>query len=340
LSGEDPVNPLLERLEPQVKELLERIPQPPFREPMLATLARRGPTGRGWVFERKLDGERCLACREGPQVRLISRTGHLRNATYPELADALLAQQEDDFIADGEIVAFRGQNTSFSRLQERIGITDPEIARGSGAPVFLYLFDLLYLDGYGLTRLPLLARKEILEHAFPFRDPLRYHPHTDRNWEAFYGDACRMGWEGVVAKRAAGHYTSGRTTEWLKLKCIGRQEFVIGGFTEPRGGRAGFGALLLGYYENGKLLYAGRVGTGFDERMLLDLAGELARRETAASPFSDRRMRERGEHWVTPDLVCEVAFAEWTPDHRLRQPRFVGLRTDKAAADVIREMPG
>lgn len=334
------MNPLLEALDPAAKERLERTPQPPFREPMLATLARRVPTGKGWVFERKLDGERCLAYRKGPRVRLISRTGHLRNATYPELAEALLAQPGDDFITDGEIVAFRGQNTSFSRLQERIGITDPEEARGSGVPVFLSLFDLLYLDGYDLARLPLLARKALLAQAFSFRDPLRYHPHTDRDWEAFYGDACRMGWEGVVAKRAAGPYSPGRTTEWLKLKCTGRQEFVIGGYTDPRGGRAGFGALLLGYYEQGKLLYAGRVGTGFDERMLRDLSGLLGPREIPASPFADRTVREEGEHWVTPDLVCEVAFAEWTRDHRLRQPRFLGLRTDKPAADVIREVPG
>jgi len=146
--------------------------------------------------------------------------------------------------------------------------------------------------------------------------------------------------EGVVAKRASGPYVHGRSTDWLKLKCVNRQEFIIGGYTEPQGGRTGFGALLLGYHEDEVLLYAGKVGTGFDEQMLLDLAGELARRETGTSPFADRRTRERGEHWVTPDLVCEVAFAEWTPDHRLRQPRFVGMRRDKAAADVVREVPG
>jgi DNA ligase D-like protein (predicted ligase) len=334
------MNPLLERLEPSERERLKESPQPPWVEPMLATLSRGRPFGQGWIFERKLDGERCLAFRHGGGVRLLSRTRHLLNATYPELEEALMAQPSRDFIADGEIVAFRGENTSFSRLQARLGISDRDEAMRSGVPVFLSLFDLLYLDGFDLSRLPLRTRKAILEKAFSFHDPLRFHPHTEGEWEAYYGAACRKGWEGVVAKRASGPYVHGRSTDWLKLKCVSRQEFIIGGYTEPRGGRAGFGALLLGYHEHGDLVYAGRVGTGFDERMLLDLGGELARRETATSPFADKGVRERGEHWVTPDLVCEVAFAEWTTDHRLRQARFLGRRRDKAAADVIREMPG
>ncbi|MDD1647386.1 MAG: non-homologous end-joining DNA ligase [Methanomicrobiales archaeon] len=334
------VNPLLESLPPGERDRLGASLQPDWVEPMLATLSRGRSFGQGWIFERKLDGERCLVFRRGDKVRLLSRTRHLLNDTYPELEEALLAQPSRDFVADGEIVAFIGGNTSFSRLQARLGIYDREEARRIGVPVFLCLFDLLYLDGYDLTRLLLRTRKAILAKALSYRDPLRFNPHTDGGWEAFYGNACRNGWEGVVAKRASGPYVHGRSTDWLKLKCVNRQEFIIGGYTEPQGGRTGFGALLLGYHEDEVLLYAGKVGTGFDEQMLLDLAGELARRETGTSPFADRRTRERGEHWVTPDLVCEVAFAEWTPDHRLRQPRFVGMRRDKAAADVVREVPG
>jgi bifunctional non-homologous end joining protein LigD len=332
------MNPHLESLVPAERELLHASPHPDWVEPMLATLSRGGTFGKGWIFERKLDGERCLAFRQGDAVRLLSRTRHLLNDTYPELEEAIAAQPSRDFVADGEIVAFSGENTSFSRLQARLGISGREEARGIGVPVFLYLFDLPYLDGFDLARLPLRTRKSILEKALSFRDPLRYNSDTEGGWEAYYGNACRSGWEGVVAKRAAGPYLHGRSTDWLKLKCVNRQEFVIGGYTEPRGGRAGFGALLLGYHENSALLYAGKVGTGFDEETLLSLGAELARRETPVSPFADHRMRERGEHWVTPDLVCEVAFAEWTPDHRLRQPRFVGLRRDKAAADVVREV--
>ena len=333
------MNPLLESLPPGEREPLRSAPQPEWMEPMLATLSRGRSFGPGWIFERKLDGERCLAFRQGDGVRLLSRTRHLLNDTYPELEEALLTQPSRDFVADGEIVAFSGGNTSFSRLQSRLGITDREEARRIGVPVVLSFFDLLYLEGYDLTRLPLHTRKAILERAISYRDPLRFNPHTAEGWEAYYGNACRMGWEGVIAKRAAGPYIHGRSTDWLKLKCVNRQEFVIGGYTEPRGGRAGFGALLVGYHENSALLYAGKVGTGFDEEMLLSLGTELARRETTTSPFADRRVRERGEHWVTPDLVCEVAFAEWTTDHRLRQPRFMGVRRDKAAADVIREVP-
>ena len=334
------MNPLLEVIAPAERALLRASPPPGWVEPMLATLSRGRSFGRGWIFERKLDGERCLAFRQGREVRLLSRTRHLLNDTYPELEEALLAQPTRDFIADGEIVAFSGGNTSFSRLQARLGITDREEARRLGVPVFLFVFDLLYLDGFDLTPIPLRTRKAILEKTFSFRDPLRFNPHVEGSWEEFYGNACRKGWEGVIAKRGAGHYIHGRSTDWLKLKCVNRQEFVIGGYTDPRGGRAGFGALLLGYHENSALLYAGKVGTGFDEETLLSLGRELARREAAVSPFADRRVRDRGEHWVTPDLVCEVAFAEWTPDHRLRQPRFVGIRWDKAAADVIREVPG
>lgn len=306
---------------------------------MLATLTDRRFSDRNWIFEDKLDGERCLAFKQGRSVRLMSRNKQSLNNTYPEVVDALEAAGQHDAIVDGEIVAFDGNRTSFAKLQGRIGIKDPDEARRSGIAVFYYVFDVVYADGYDVTAVGLIDRKNLLRRALAFRSPVRFLTHRDTDGEAFYREACQQGLEGLIAKRRDSEYVHGRSADWLKFKCINEQEMVIGGFTEPAGSRVGFGALLVGYYERGKLRYAGKVGTGFDTDTLLRLRRRLAALETPQSPFTVDEVKERGAHWVRPDLVAQIGFTEWTNDGKLRHPRFLGLRTDKAATDVVRERP-
>lgn len=312
---------------------------PQWREPMLATLTNARFSDPAWLFERKLDGVRVLVVRDGGEPALWSRNHRPMSAAYPELIEAFAEQGPPRFVADGEIVAFEGGTTSFARLQRRIHLTDPDRARRTGVAVFCYLFDLPVLGDADLGRLPLRVRKQILRRAFAFDDPLRYSVHRNTDGQAFYDEACRSGWEGLIAKRADSTYVGGRSRDWLKLKCAFRQEFVIGGFTEPRGSRVGLGALLIGYHRDGGLKYAGKVGTGYDTATLRQLRRQLSELEQAESPFADR-VRMADAHWVHPKLVAEVAFSEWTGDGRLRHPRFEGLRADKDAADVVRESAG
>ena len=333
------MHPLLDQLSGEQKENLRQRDPPDWMEPMLATLTDRRFSDSDWIFERKFDGERCLVFRNGTAVRLLSRNRKRLNDTYPELEQALRKVGEECFIADGEIVAFDGETTSFSRLQERMQIQDREKAHQSRVAVYLYLFDLMYLDGSDLCALDLRTRKYLLKQVIAFDDPLRYTGHRNEDGLAYYRDACAKGWEGIIAKRAASHYLHRRSIDWLKFKCINQQEFVIGGYTDPSGSRIGFGALLLGYYERGDLISAGKVGTGFDDRTLKDLGDRLSSRERKTSPFADKVRPEKGEHFITPDLVCEVAFTEWTDDGKLRHPRFMGMRQDKPAKDVVREKP-
>ncbi len=306
---------------------------------MLATLTARRFSDPGWIFEPKWDGERCLAFRHGRAVELLSRNRRPLDAHYPELVDALAAQGADDFVVDGEIVAFEGTRTSFARLQRRMQISDPERARRAGVPVFFYLFDLLYVDGYDVTGLGVRARKSVLRRLLHFRDPLRLTPHRNTSGEAYWQEACRKGWEGVIAKRADSPYVSGRSSDWLKFKCVNEQEFVIGGYTDPKGSRIGFGALLVGYYRGDDLVFAGKVGTGFDDETLERLSGRLASMERGRPPFTVGRLPRAGVHWVRPELVCQVGFTEWTREGQLRHPRFMGLREDKGPREVVRERP-
>jgi bifunctional non-homologous end joining protein LigD len=317
---------------------LEKTGPAQWAPPMLATLTDARFSDPDWIFERKLDGERAVVVRHGRRLRLLSRNRKDLADTYPELAEALAAEACDDFAADGEIVAFEGALTSFSRLQRRMQIADPEAARASGVAVYYYLFDMMHLDGWSLEGLAVRRRKALLKRALSFADPLRYTPHRNRAGEAYFREACEKGWEGVIAKRAAAPYCHGRSRDWLKFKCAKGQELVIGGFTEPKGSRVGFGALLVGYYADGELRYAGKVGTGYNDAFLKEFRKRLEALRRKTSPFADD-VTERGAGWVSPDLVGEFGFTEWTRDGKLRHPRFLGLRRDKAAEDVVREAP-
>jgi len=306
---------------------------------MLATLTDHPFSDPDWIFERKLDGVRCLAFRDGGEVRLMSRNRKPLTERYPELAAALLQQTPPRFIVDGEIVAFKDGVSSFERLQGRLGLTDPVRARATAIPVFYYIFDLLWIDGYDITRLELRDRKRVLRSAFAFQAPIRYSGHRDRDGEQMYRAACARGLEGIVAKRAASPYVQRRSPDWLKFKCVAEQELVIGGWTDPEGTRTGFGALLVGYYDNGTLVYAGKVGTGYDHTTLRQLGAKLRRLSRSRSPFARGNPPARGAHWVQPALVGQFGFTEWTRDGRLRHPRFLGLRSDKPAHAVVRERP-
>jgi len=245
---------------------LRRRPQPRWTAPMLATLGDEPFSDPEWIYERKLDGVRCLVSRRKEEGRLMSRSRKTRNATWPELVETLGPEPCRDFVADGEIVAFEGGRTSFSRLQGRIGLQDPEQARRSGIAVCLYLFDLLHLEGHDTTRLPLRRRKALLKRALPFPGHVRYTPHRNEHGEAFLEEACRKGWEGLIAKDARAPYVHERSRRWRKLECVNREELVIGDFTEPKGSRKGFGALLVGHYDDGKLRHPRFLGLRTDEK--------------------------------------------------------------------------
>jgi bifunctional non-homologous end joining protein LigD len=310
---------------------------PAWIDPELATLTRERFSDPGWITERKLDGERCLAFASGTGVRLLTRNKKVITGTYPELAAALSRQQAGDFIVDGEIVAFDRAATSFALLQQRMQVAVPPPELIKRVPVYYYLFDIVYSAGEDLRRLPLLARKEALRK-LSFGGPLRFSSHRTGQGEAHWREACGNGWEGVIAKRAAAPYRSGRTRDWLKFKCENAQEFVIGGYTDPQGARTGFGALLLGYYDgSGRLVYAGKVGTGFDERTLRSMLAALRGIGRATAPFAAGELPRSGVHWVEPRLVAQVGFAEWTTAGQLRHPRFLGLRDDKEPGAVVRE---
>jgi bifunctional non-homologous end joining protein LigD len=305
---------------------------------MLATLTDRRDFGDDWLLERKLDGERCVARKVGSDVRLESRTGKDLTSTYPEVSSAVAAQRHQDLLLDGEVVAFDGEQTSFTRLQQRLGVARPPDQLVAEHPVVYCVFDLLEADGEDLTSLPLVERRArlmtirsspALQHTEAWRD----------NAQGRFADACRSGWEGLIAKRADAPYVAGRSKNWLKLKCVWEQEFVVGGYTDPGGSRSDFGALLVGYYEQGDLRYAGKVGTGYSQATLHELGGRLRKLHTAEQVCVDARPVPRGTHWTRPVLVAQIGFAEWTSDGRLRQPRFLGLRDDKSPAEVVRERP-
>ena len=332
------MNPLLDRLDPEGRKRLRRTAMPSFTPPMLATLTKDVFSDPAWVYEPKLDGQRSLLWRRGSTVRLLTRNEKDRTAHYPDLRDAILRDETPALIADGEIVAFDGDVTSFSRLQGRMQNARPSAVHVAAVPVYFYLFDLIWFDGYDLSALSLLARKSLLRDAIAFDDPIRFSEHLDEDGESAFHAACEKRWEGLVAKRAASPYTHARSKDWLKLKCSNEQEFIVIGWTEPRGARSGLGALLVGYHEDGDLRFGGKVGTGFGEQELTRLSAKLRRLERSTSPLRDTKgIAVKGVHWVRPELVAQVGFAEWTPDGKLRHPRYLGLRDDKSPGQIVRE---
>ncbi|MEP6759213.1 MAG: non-homologous end-joining DNA ligase [Actinomycetota bacterium] len=332
------MNHLLERLDLDDRKRLRRAGMPAFTQPMLATLTKYIFSDPAWVYEPKLDGQRSLLWRRGSTVRLLTRNEKDRTSHYPDLTDAILRRETPPLIADGEIVAFDGEVTSFSRLQGRMQNSRPSAVQVAAVPVYFYLFDLIWFDGYDLSALPLLARKSLLRDAVAFDDPVRFSEHLDEDGESAFRAACEKGWEGLVAKRAASAYAHARSKDWLKFKCSNEQEFIVIGWTEPRGARSGLGALLVAYYEDGDLRFGGKVGTGFDERELTMLSARLRRLERSTSPLRDTKgIAAKGVHWARPQLVAQVGFAEWTPDGKLRHPRYLGLRDDKSLEQIVRE---
>ncbi|HEY2665672.1 MAG TPA: non-homologous end-joining DNA ligase, partial [Actinomycetota bacterium] len=254
---------------------------------MLATLTDRRDFGDGWLLERKFDGERCVARKHVGDVRLESRTGKELTGTYPEVAAAVAAQGADDLLLDGEVVAYDSDRTSFSRLQQRLGVTDPNAEQVATYPVVYCVFDLLEVDGDDLTDRPLLERRARMERAIRPSPALQVTEAWHGDSQRRFAEACRAGWEGLIAKRADAAYAPGRSRDWLKLKCAWGQEFVIGGYTDPAGSRTDFGALLVGYYEQGRLRYAGKVGTGYTSATLRNLGDRLRGLENPESPFVD-----------------------------------------------------
>ena len=315
-----------------------RAEMPSQIEAMKAVSAGKPPTGSGWLYEIKWDGVRALCFLREGKLRLVSRNGNAMDRQYPELAVLPHHVRARDAILDGEIVALDDQGRpSFSLLQNRMTATDANsIAHmARNRPVVLYLFDLLFVDGEDLRGLPLTERKQRLERIVSPDGTIRISGHFESDPEALLAAARENGLEGIVAKRAASAYQGRRSPDWVKIKVFEQQEFVICGFTE--GARDYFGALVLGYYSDGKLEYAGCAGTGFDRarmKVVYDLLEPLA---ASSSPFARAVNVGRQVTWVRPELVCEIRFAEWTREGRLRAPVFLGLRDDVDPREVARE---
>jgi DNA ligase D-like protein (predicted ligase) len=276
----------------------------------------------------------------GGSVRLFSRNRKQVEGGYPELVEELSLAVRGDAVLDGEIAAPDPATglSSFARLQRRMHLRDVRRAARTGVSVELYLFDCLFYEGIDLTGLPLLDRKKVLRDVVWYDGSIRFTPYRTTGSAAMYRDACARGAEGILAKRAESRYVSGRSTDWLKIKCVQQQEFVVGGYTEPQGAREHLGALLVGYYDaDGKLRYAGKVGTGYDRDALELLARRLVPLHRRTSPFAPGPVPGGTVQWVTPKLVAQIGFGEWTEAGLLRHPRFLGLREDKAAREVRRE---
>jgi bifunctional non-homologous end joining protein LigD len=307
---------------------------------MLATPVEKPFSRRGWLFEIKYDGVRVIAERRGDEVRMLGRSGEDITARYPEIAAALAALAVPHLVIDGEIVAYdESGRPSFGRLQKRMLLNRPRDVAAAMArvPVRAVFFDCLALEGHDLRRLPLLERKELLAFALPPAGVVQSSDHVAEHGQAFFEAASEMGLEGIVAKRADSVYAGKRSTDWMKIKCQRRQEFVIGGYTEPRGGGRHFGALHVGVYEEGRLRHVTRVGSGFDDAMQDRLWRELRPIARPDSPFVEGPAG-RGDHWVEPRLVCVVRFTEWTSDGGLRHPIFMGMRSDRKPEEVRREV--
>jgi bifunctional non-homologous end joining protein LigD len=310
---------------------------PEFVEPQLATLVKEAPEGDEWLHEIKLDGYRILARLDGGKVQLASRRGNDWTVRMPSIASALGRVPVPSALLDGEVVVL-GENgvSNFQRLQNSMDA-------GRDRDCVYYVFDAPFLDGYDLRQMPLVERKVLLSGLIErANNPrVRYSDHVAGGGPRFFARACELGLEGIISKRADSAYTSTRGRSWLKVKCLSLQEFVVGGFTQPEGSRQHLGALLVGVRDKGKLVYAGKVGTGFTQASLADLAARLEPLTRDEPPFSNppKGAERRGVHWVEPSVVVQVAFVERTEDGMIRHASFQGLREDKAPADVELERP-
>jgi bifunctional non-homologous end joining protein LigD len=317
-----------------------KAPMPEFLAPQLATLVSEPPAGDEWLHELKFDGYRMLCYLTRGKARFLSRNGKDWTEKFPNLLEALKSFPAATAILDGEIVILDKEGrSSFQKLQQAM--------KSSSSPFILEIFDLVYLDGFNVTGTPLRERKALLQELLTSdklkgtRRQLRYSDHVEGNGPQFFKQACEHGLEGIVSKLADSAYESTRNRNWLKTKCIKRQEFVIAGYTPSKKGFPGFGSLILGIYDKGKLIYSGRVGTGFSIKQRLELQKKLDRISQASTPFAvkpkDPGLREA--HWAKPLLVAEVEFTEWTADGSIRHPSFQGLREDKKPVEVVREEP-
>jgi bifunctional non-homologous end joining protein LigD len=309
-------------------------------EPMAAMSADRPPRGSEWLFEVKWDGVRALAFISNEEVHLQGRSGSRCERQYPELATIHHNVGASKAVLDGEIAVLDPKGVSrFHLIQPRIANTDPNSVAHlvRSTPVVYFVFDLLYLDGYDLRNVPLAQRRELLEAVVTPGPVLRVSEAFAGAGEQMLEAARETGLEGILAKHATSCYESRRSREWLKIKLVTRQEFVIGGFTAPQGDRDHFGALVLGTFEDGKLRWVGNAGTGFDQKLLTSIYSRLKPLIITKCPFTPRPNPDKGMTWVKPELVCEVKFANWTQDGRLRAPVFLGLRDDKPAAQVHQE---
>ncbi len=301
--------------------------QPSWISPMLATLHKKPFSDSDWIFEKKLDGIRCLVFSKDGKIKMMSRNKIALNTTYPHISNALEKNKNLNFIIDGEIVYERGKLNSFAMLQ-KLDKTKVKKTR-------LFVFDIIFLNGFDLTRLPLIKRKEILKKSFKFSQVLSFMTYRKTNGSAYFKQVVSQGFEGIIAKKKNSEYLSKRTREWLKIKSVNRQEFVICGFTSPEGSRKGFGALLLGFYKNNKLQYAGKVGTGFDDKELTSLYAKLKSIVVKSSPFEKEPNVKA--NWVRPKFIAECSFTEWTDENKLRHPSYLGLRKDVKLKNVRKE---
>lgn len=343
---------------PEIAKALAKLPaaKPRFIEPMKARLVDSSPGAGDWSYELKFDGFRVCAVKDGGKISLVSRNGNEMRTRFPEVAEALRDFPAEQCVIDGEVVALDEKGRSSFQLLQALEM------EGRKSPIRFYAFDVMQLNGRSLTALPLTARKELLARICEqVGDPIRYSGELSGDTDVLLGEVRRLGLEGLIGKlRNSAYEPGGRSGAWIKLKVLNEQEFVIGGFTPPQGARKHFGALLVGYYENKKLLFAGKVGTGFNTKSLAALHKKLQGERRDDCPFADLPSKVstatpsaggpggqwvqgitpsmmRKIDWVNPVFVCQVKFAEWTRDGKLRQPVFLGLREDKKPAQVVRE---
>ena len=336
--GIDEISSVYQQIPVGLRDKVIKTSQPPYIDPMLATLSGEVKGRENWIIERKYDGERCIAFKRDEKVVLQTRNHRTINNTYPELVSALENSQVRDFIMDGEIVAFNDDRTDFGLLEQRMRIDDPKAALRTGIDVFYYAFDLMHVWSYDIRLLKLGMRRELLKRFFAFKDPLRCSQALQGPIGDNFQEACKKGWEGIIIKDPESPYRQYRSKEWLKLKCKREQEFVIGGFTLRRGDDGALGALLIGYYKGDDLIYSGRVGTGFNENERRSIFQRLLAFETGLSPFRDVKGAIDGVHWTMPVLVAKVEFREWTREGKLRHPSFRGLKTERGPRSVFREV--